>query len=75
MNRFTAATALFSISMLVIWAAFQFFAPSFVKAQNIFDQLLSIPRAKNEAYIPVTRIEAKTLVQSGPRFLFSLISK
>ncbi len=61
MKRFTFATALFSVSMLVIWTAFQFFAPSFVKAQNTVDQPLSVHRAKYEAYIPVTGVEAKIL--------------
>ena len=61
MKRFTVATALFSVSMLAVWAGFQLFAVSFVKARNTADQPLSIRRESNGAYVPVTGVEAKTI--------------
>ena len=61
MKRFTAATALLSVSTLVIWVVFQLFATSLVTAPNTADQPLSIHRAENEASVPVTGVEAKTL--------------
>lgn len=61
MKHFTVATALFSASMLAVWVAFQLFATSFVRTQNIADQPLSIHRAGDEAYVPAAGVEARTL--------------
>jgi hypothetical protein len=61
MKRLAIATAVFSASILASWVVFQLFATSFAKTQNTADQPLSIHRADNEAYVPVTGVEARTV--------------
>jgi hypothetical protein len=61
MKHSTVATALFSVSMLTVWVGFQLLATSFVKTRDTADQPLSIHRADNEAYVPVTGVEARTI--------------
>lgn len=61
MKRFTVVTTLFSVSILVVWVAFQAVTASSVRAQDITSKTVNTNPASNKAIVPVTSVEARTV--------------
>jgi hypothetical protein len=68
MKRFTVITALFSVSILSVWAIFQVFAASPaknedapIKVHDAYSELLQVAQSADNAGVPVTGAEARKI--------------
>ena len=61
MKRFTVVTALFSISILAVWAAFQVFSASALKPRDTTSDSVKTNPVSNKTLVPVTGVEARTV--------------